>query len=55
MFLARGDESLGELLGRAGRDTVVVRRTPGGECLVSALPDALAADLNARELAEAFG
>jgi hypothetical protein len=55
MFLARSAESLGELLDRAGRDVVVVRRTPGADYLVTSLPETIAADLTARELAEAFG
>ena len=58
IFAARSAESVGDLMARLGRDVgaVVVRRDPRSkDFVVSALPDKLAADLSACELAEAFG
>lgn len=53
MFMARRDETLGELLDRSGA-ALLLRRTSDGDVRVELIPDDLAADLTARELAEVF-
>jgi len=54
MFMARSAETVSDLFERVGRDVVVLRRTPDGDVLVSAPPEAVAKAMLDVELSEAF-